>query len=170
MRIVKNTQSDLVIEDSLWATVFTSLVTGVIVFMFTRAAFAIKGDAPNPFEYFFFGVFLICALAMHVFLHDAMRRTRWAFSRDKRTLTIRIRTIFRRRIYIHDLSDVQSAVIQETDSSEESEEPLLRVVVKITGLKSGFRPLTSAYGGGLDHRGIAKSINDWLAVYKRSTP
>ena len=157
MKIRRNSPDLLIVEDRPWL-IGILIILFILVFVGAGLFLVIDGEWLGlPFALIGGGLGLGAFWAF-------VRRVQVVFHRPEGWIEIRRANVFRRLKNRYDLDGVERAVVQ-TSRSDNSDVYRVALIIEAGGV-TGTKPLTLAYSNIGDHRGIADTINAWLAEAK----
>ena len=152
MRVTRNTPAQLIVEHYS-----TLLVLILVLFLFVplTVGTGLLVDG-NKMGWFLAAI----GLGAGALISLGIERLQVILDRPSGTLTIRRRNVRGYHETIHNLNDVDRAILETSDGSETE---VYRATILITsGMSAGAHPLTEVYSSLRGHARVVDAINAWL--------
>ena len=157
MKVIYNTPEQLILRSRPWllAVVFGACILGSVAFGLNALVAGERGQA-------LWGLIAIPAF-LALFLVIFVRRDDVILDRSRDLLELRHSTLLGRRKVQHRLADLERAMVQSDNKSDDG--PTYRVALVLHGgMDAGTHPVTPVYSGGDGAKRAADAINAWLSM------
>lgn len=154
MKVRKNTDHTLIVEDTPWLFAIM-IVLFILVFTGVGLGLILNGEWMG-LAFVGFGIFIA-----PIFLYVFVRRVQVVFYRPEGWVEIRRANLLRTAKSRYDLDEVKGAIL-ESSRSDDTATYRVTLIMEVGGVR-GQIPITVAYSNVGKHQDVTDAINTWLA-------